>query len=710
MSRITDVPTRVSNAGQEFNYDIWSANTRVTLCNVQWDSTYRDIVGFDDKAALDAYIDAQPNSKIVLDKVARLNPGTPIRLSVPYNKALNFNYIRVDNPLTYNDDPRSFYYFIMDVGYVANMTTNFIVMLDVWQTFGRDVEFGRSYVERGHIAVANENADQTWGNRFLTVPEGLDLGNEFTITKTTRQTIASNFNPQKPCVIVSTTVSFEGSGGSVDDPVIKTARGSKFENLPNGVEQYLFLDWEYQDFLRYTADKPWVTQGIISAQAVPYLNPTTDVFTTQVLMEGGYPVKRLNEGIVKNRKYQLVRDVHEVEHYLLPDRYKHLTKFCTYPYSAIEVTTYSGTPLVLKPERIATRDLDVVRMMHLSIPGARIAFYPYKYNSYDGVDADVSVAGQEFYNDNAEFLDMVTGILDLPTFSVVNNSYMAFLASNKNSIAYQHSSADWSQQRTGLTAGLSYDQAGASMGTQRQQTEIGLSAQNQQVAMQNDFQMLGAAAGAAQGIAGGIAGGPAGIAAGVAGGAGGLAGAALANAQRTAGNDISQSAARQTLRSQQNLSGYMRNSNYDMAMTVARGDYAQQIAGINAKVQDAKMIQPTTAGQVGGDAFNLALYEWAIHAKVKRVNSGVMRVIGEYWLRYGYALNHFVTPPSGLHCMTKFTYWKMLETYIRSSTCPEQFKQSIRGIFEKGVTVWKNPNDIGFIDTADNQPIGGIAL
>jgi hypothetical protein len=63
-----------------------------------------------------------------------------------------------------------------------------------------------------------------------------------------------------------------------------------------------------------------------------------------------------------------------------------------------------------------------------------------------------------------------------------------------------------------------------------------------------------------------------------------------------------------------------------------------------------------------------------------------------------------------LKVMSKFTYWKLTETYFQSSTMPESFKQIIRGIFEKGVTVWSNPDYIGVTDTADNTPIGGITL
>ena len=46
---------------------------------------------------------------------------------------------------------------------------------------------------------------------------------------------------------------------------------------------------------------------------------------------------------------------------------------------------------------------------------------------------------------------------------------------------------------------------------------------------------------------------------------------------------------------------------------------------------------------------------------------------------------------------------------ISRSTMPETFRQTIRGIFEKGVTVWhKDQTMIGRIDWANNKPLKGI--
>jgi hypothetical protein len=78
-------------------------------------------------------------------------------------------------------------------------------------------------------------------------------------------------------------------------------------------------------------------------------------------------------------------------------------------------------------------------------------------------------------------------------------------------------------------------------------------------------------------------------------------------------------------------------------------------------------------------------------------------------LRYGYFIQRFITPPQSLECMTKFTYWQMQECYVRGDL-PEQYRQTIKGVFESGATIWTNPDDIGVTDWADNDPLPGISF
>ena len=86
----------------------------------------------------------------------------------------------------------------------------------------------------------------------------------------------------------------------------------------------------------------------------------------------------------------------------------------------------------------------------------------------------------------------------------------------------------------------------------------------------------------------------------------------------------------------------------------------------------------------------------------------MQHVVGEYFLRYGYAIHEFMALPENLNCMENFTYWQCKEVYLNCSKADEGAKETLRGIFEKGVTVWRDATKIGNIDIADNEPLGGV--
>lgn len=714
MGAIEQVPSSVSRAGLEFNYAVWSPGTRVTLCSVPWDSEYRDIVKFGSRSALDDYIQGTPLNVITLDRTTYLKVGQPVHLDVPFNGSYRFNYLRVEQSLP-GQGTRSYYYFIQDVEYVGLNNTRFYVQLDIWQTFGYEIKFGQCFLEQGHIGVANEKQMFDNGREYLTTPEGFDLGGEYGITRVYTdilgQTQAGMYSVD---ILVASTVSWEKSGGDVEKPIMVSAEGSDFEGLPNACELYWFKDIaSFQQQLEMMADKPWITAGIVSIMAVPTIeNPVLESFFPPY---SSYQINRLKGSARGQYKIRTIagsgnwRDFLSDKHF--PERYRHLKKFQTYPYTVVELTTHSGTPLLLKPESMYGNDIQVTEMTHYALPGPRIMFSPFKYNALRRTDNGEYWNPIPFNaNDSAEFVDMATGITNFPTFSVLNNSYMQYMASNANSIAYQHQSADWSQQKALTGNSLSANQSTAGMANTMANTQVGMQA------MQNSTEITNQAAAWQTGI--GVGGN---LISGAQGGAAGLAAAGLASAgsvlsqvvqtdARNAQTANSIAAQRATMRNDQGLGMYIRDSNKAYADMAANGDYQNAIAGINAKTQDAKLIQPTTSGQLGGDAFMLAAYQWEIAAKIKTLMPNAMAVIGEIWLRYGYAVNRFATPPESLKCMTKFTYWKMKETYITGAECPESFKQGIRGIFEKGVTVWSDPNDIGNIDMADNEPLKGISL
>ena len=708
MSMIQDLPTPKEH-GLAFNYAMWDPNTTITLANVPWNSDYRDIVKFDNQAGLDLYLNQNAGPVINITKLSYAKFGRPIRISEPFNAVQNYNYLRAHNPMQpiVGDIGRSFYYFIADVVYISPNTTEIYVQLDVWQTFGYGVSFGNCYIERGHVGIANENNFDNFGRDYLTTPEGLDLGNEYVISQQYVHEVASArfeyLGLPNYSVLVASNTALDEDAGDVAAPLMKTAKGSTMENLPNGAEIYLFNSMgHFKAFVEAMKEKPWVMQGIISIQAVPRME-RYGVELESTTIEG-VPVNEIVSGTMNNVTTALGDNWRDA----VPlGRYFNLKKFLTAPYTVLEMTSYTGTPLVLKPECWQSGDMEIVEVPHFAPPSARLVFYPKFYNARNG-GTGASGDSNGMINDGGEFLDMFTAIMNFPAFSVLNNGYMQFMASNVNGIAFQHQSADWSQTRALAGNSTSYDQASAGIELSKGLTAQGMDAATQSTNLANQTTSFKAMQAAANGFLSGAR------ALDPLSAATGFANAAVSNAidqnQSNQSLGIQNNLAAGQNRSQTDTAGYMRDTNKSLADWSANGDYQNQIAGINARVQDAKMTQPTSAGQVGGDAFNLATYKWGVDIKVKTLQPAMMNAIGEYWLRYGYAVNRFGRMPSSFMVCQKFTYWKLKETYITSSSCPENFKQVIRGIFEKGVTVWKNPNDIGQIDIADNAPLTGITL
>ena len=717
-------PDRVPSFGRGFNYSVWTGETTISLHNVPWNNDYRDIVKFRNRGALDKYLSDSGGVKITNSRYARVNE--PIRIQVPFNVAYQYNYLRVENPaqpIDNNDVPRTFYYFITDVQYLSPETTEIQIQLDIWQTFSWYAEFGNCYVERGHIGIANFKQFDDHGRTYLTIPEGFDIGSEYYVDDTYSHELADNgFDIHSGgtgyhVLVWSTTKLLADNYGSATNPNIDTAVGSTFEYLPNGTELTWFTSpHDFQRALIALSEYPWITQGITMVMAVPridvpeseYEEVVKDIYSGQTL-KGTIKARKIFSPKLKNKILNLKTNWRE--NVKLGQRYRYLYKFLTYPYCAVELTTYSGTPIVLKPEHMWGEDLKVVQMGHYALPNPRVMFYPLRYNAAPNVKFDQTyesyvVAG---HHDFAEFLDLATGITNFPTFSVVNDGHLLYMAANAHSIAYQHRSADWSQQRALTANQLGYNQASEAMRLQSQLTDLGIGAANQTMNLQNQTHLYrGATDVVGRGLGGLLGGG--GVLGAAIGIGTGIADTAINMNQTTQQTGINNALAASQNASRVSNAGYMRDTNRDYADFAARGDYANQIGAINAKVQDATLIQPTTSGQVGGEAFTLVTANWSVNAKVKRISPSAIQAIGEYWLRYGYAINRFAKMPPSFMVMSKFTYWKLRETYIRASAMPESFKQTLRGIFEKGVTVWTNPDDIGNIDVADNAPLQGISL
>ena len=713
----------------------WPPNSTISLCNVTWDASYRDIVKFSDTADQERYFDGL--KKDVIKNSTMVKFGLPIDLPIAFNRASKYNYMIVDNDYDF-DDKRKWYYFIQSVDYVNANVTRFHIMLDVWQSFQFDVKLGRCFVERGHIGIANDKQNENYGLNYLDIPEGLDLGNtpriqedhEFAFMEPNVDT-----SQESPGILLITTTNIEDDPQSKEDPRLNTATGSDINGVVNGVSIY-FLDStnSFGNFMLVSSKYPWITEGIIGIWMIPKravdlrLARKIKPFAGNVEEQDKPALNLITMYEISSATYDKVsyteNNFRQIFANHIPSRYRNLKKLQIYPYSYIEMTLQNGSSLIIQPQYVGENNLEIHESIWASAPGPRSMYYPEHY------------AG-------GEDLNTAIGVVDWPRLVMVNNQGIAYLASNAHSIQYQYNTADWAQQKTQMGINNAYAQANAGTAYNTRQTQLGNQNRNASNAINNSsLQESNDIAAQQQGtdylisqIQAGVNGATGVLGQAVGGNIGGAIGAGVgtavnmgtnwaANEQRTATRTASlantlmtnaaqtaqannYSTASTNLSNQQTMQ--FADMNRSLGLAVASGDYANTIAGINAHVQDAQLSQPSLSGGMGGDAFLYALSKWKVHLRFKMISPAAMRNIGEFWLRYGYYIQRFLVPPESLMCMQKFTYWKMHELYIRSSTCPEEFRLTIKGIFEKGVTVWKNPDDIGVTDYADNDPLTGIS-
>lgn len=732
-----------------FSYAKWTPNTRFKLCNVPWDMGYRDIVKWNEQAQHDYFerLDGIEFSNCTMAKY-----GLPVRLPVPFAQASQYNYLIATNDYDF-DTPRSWYYFVQTCDYVNANTTQLNIQLDVWQSFQHDIQLGNAYVERGHVGVANENAWKDYGRTYLDLPEGLDTGKAMVVTGQQYKSLIGETNGYTTFgVLVVSTTKLDTDPGTSSAPKTTCADGSAFENHTNGTALYYFSDaLDFLAVMSAGSEYPWVTQGICGIYAIPQLpeallknQQKPGVFFNHMIdWRGDCYRLEIRHNDAKSRYADIIHIANFRDNFKLPERYKYLQKFRTAPYAILECSCLNGTVITYNPEQIPSADLTIRESWDYAPPSPRLNFYPRGYNAGSVSEQSPLPNDSGLPIDSGEMLNASFGITNFPTFMTVNNGSALALANSAYTRQYAQQSADWSFQKTQMGINNAYAQAQLGTSYASAQNRLGTSNRNAMNAISNQSAQMGTdltlknlgfnnqmsqlntiGSGVANAVGSAVTGNIGGVAGAIAGTAIGAwtnqmtydnnvstANQQLANTQTT--NNASTSQANAYSLAQTNLSNQqtmqLADMNRQLAQATAQGDYENTIAGINAQVQQTQTVPPTTSGALGGDAFNLANGLIGVMVRFRQIPPAAMQAIGEVWLRYGYYVQRFMRLPENLMAMSNFTYWKLHELYVRSSTCPEEYRLTVKGIFESGVTVWTDPNKIGVTDYADNVPLPGIA-
>lgn len=186
-----DTDTRVYGQYRNvFDYNVWTPNTVIKLCRVNWYDDYHDVVKFSDDAARDSWFDKLDGETVKLTTnmyIARAD-ADGIKLPVPYMTAQQYNYIVVDfsrdiinTPYQKTDVQTRYHFFITSVRAEAPNTTTCTLMRDVWTDYINSTTINGMVLTRGHAPLMETTPAQLLENprancRDFTLSD-VDFGN-----------------------------------------------------------------------------------------------------------------------------------------------------------------------------------------------------------------------------------------------------------------------------------------------------------------------------------------------------------------------------------------------------------------------------------------------------------------------------------------------------------------------------------------------------
>ena len=186
-----DTDTRVYGQYRNvFDYNVWTPNTVIKLCHVNWYDDYHDVVKFSDDTARDTWFDKLDGETVKLTTnmyIARAD-ADGIKLPVPYMTAQQYNYIVVDfshdiinTPYQKTDVQTRYHFFITSVRAEAPNTTTCTLMRDVWTDYINSTTINGLLLSRGHAPLTETTPQELLKNprancRDFTLPD-VDFGN-----------------------------------------------------------------------------------------------------------------------------------------------------------------------------------------------------------------------------------------------------------------------------------------------------------------------------------------------------------------------------------------------------------------------------------------------------------------------------------------------------------------------------------------------------
>lgn len=122
---------------------------------------------------------------------------------------------------------------------------------------------------------------------------------------------------------------------------------------------------------------------------------------------------------------------------------------------------------------------------------------------------------------------------------------------------------------------------------------------------------------------------------------------------------------------------------------------------ITNAINQAKLDEPLTYGNFSNGE-NATTKPQGIFANIITQSNSAIKQAGDEFLRYGYRLDQQWDFNGSWNVGKYFTYWKLKDYWVEGNTLQDYYQDAIRFFLMGGVTVWRNPEEIGKVSIYDN--------
>lgn len=757
-TRFPDLQTaNVYKYRNELDYDRYEVSTKIKLLNVPWCGDYDNVPGFDSEEERDAWFETRHGISREMPTMFRLYADGDIKVELPIDECMEYNYLMVDyGKLPYAESRGKYskmFYFISDMVQESPNTTRLKLSIDYWTCYINGMGISYVNLERGHAPMAATDAEE-----YLSNPIGKS---EFLLTDDVSFGSIQKVTGSKDIVFngdgdvtlgfltnASMQMSWVDDNGNPITPTSAWESSQAFSCVDIFVIDDISLWRTFRDSVTEQCPQFYPTvkgMFIIPKKLVTYANEwyfcgvkCHHLYTYHDELAGGVSITKDMFGY--------------------PGEYSDIAKLYTYPYSCIEINDFKGGTTLLKVED-TSGSLEVRTMMCDMYPFLSVDAYvngigggTRSVRFVNNYDSRMMIGGR-WYDFSTRW--------SIPVFSVQLEADADWVLNKKPDMDTQF--AITKNNASNITANAALQVSCATNTTTASNTKIDedvksnnsianaivlnntaatmsnvnaeIAAASAQASASVDNINTSAGAGAAVGlvnstIEGAASGGGVGAAVGLATGIVSAVGASVTagsesklvmttagitnnlsytvasnNTSATKANNVNTMGLNEALaRHQKTFNSEATKQANTLTTNSAKNtaDCAVKNATLSYDNEQYKVKLGTHPqfGQLTGTQ-DIVSKPFGLSFNVCTQSANAIRQAAEQFMRYGYALN-MQWKVSTFNVMPRFSYWKCGMIYCNGDVY-EGAQAMVKSILEHGVTVWRDPDDIGKVSIYGNK-------